>query len=122
MGGCRQGSVKGPKESLCHVPSGSAMRLFLAEPTGRFTGLDWEGDRETAHLFITNDASKDSDARACIKPLMMQNNGRLDTKANHAGPRQCCQQDLGIVSLQKRTCHGHCLILRRLAVRSMMET
>jgi hypothetical protein len=53
----------------------------LAINAAPFTGLDWEADRKTVHLFITNDLSEDSDAHACIKPLMTQNNGRLDTKA-----------------------------------------
>jgi hypothetical protein len=46
-----------------------------------FTGLDWEADRKTVHLFITNNVSEDSDAHAYIKPLMIRNNGRLDIKA-----------------------------------------
>jgi hypothetical protein len=53
----------------------------LAINTAPFTGLDWEADRKTVHLFITNNVSEDSDAHAHIKPLMTRNNGRLDIKA-----------------------------------------
>jgi hypothetical protein len=53
----------------------------LAISAAPFTGLDWEADRKTVHLFLTNNVLEDSDAHAYIKPLMMRNNGRLDMKA-----------------------------------------
>jgi hypothetical protein len=53
----------------------------LAISAAPFTGSDWESDRKTAHLFIANNVSEDSDARACVKPLMTQNDGRLDIRA-----------------------------------------
>jgi hypothetical protein len=53
----------------------------LAINAAPFTGLDWEADRKTVHLLITNNVSKDSDAHAHIKPLMTRNNSRLDMKA-----------------------------------------
>ena len=53
----------------------------LAVNAAPFSGLDWEADRKTVHLFISNNVSEDSDAHAYIKPLMIRNNGRLDVKA-----------------------------------------
>jgi hypothetical protein len=53
----------------------------LAINAAQFNGFDWEADRKTVHLFITNNVSEDSDAHAYIKPLMIRNNGRLDVKA-----------------------------------------
>jgi hypothetical protein len=53
----------------------------LAINAAPFTGLDWESDRKTVHLFIANNVSEDSDAHAYIKPLMIRNNGRLDIRA-----------------------------------------
>jgi hypothetical protein len=43
----------------------------LAISAAPFTGLDWETDRKTVHLFIANNVSEDSDAHAYTKPLMM---------------------------------------------------
>ena len=42
----------------------------LAISAAPFTGLDWEADRKTVHLFLTNNVSEDSDAHAYIKPLI----------------------------------------------------
>jgi hypothetical protein len=53
----------------------------LAISAAPFTGLDWEADRKTVHLFIANNVAEDSDAHAYIKPLLIRNNGRLDIKA-----------------------------------------
>jgi hypothetical protein len=53
----------------------------LAISAAPLTGLDWEADRKTVHLFITNNVSEDSDAHAYIKSLMIRNNGRLDIRA-----------------------------------------
>ena len=45
------------------------------------TGLDYEADRKTVHLFILNNVAEDSDAHAYIYPLVSKNDGRRDWKA-----------------------------------------
>ncbi len=42
------------------------------------TGLDWEADRMTVHLFILNNIGQDSDAYTYIQPLLRRNDGRRD--------------------------------------------
>jgi hypothetical protein len=50
----------------------------IATDAAPHTGLDFDADRKTVHLFLTNNISEDSDAHAYIHPLMSRNNGRLD--------------------------------------------
>jgi hypothetical protein len=50
----------------------------LAIGAAPLTGLDYDADRKTVHLFLLNNVSEDSDAHACIHPLVSCNNGRLD--------------------------------------------
>jgi hypothetical protein len=45
------------------------------------TGLDYDADRKTVHLFLSNNISEDSDAHAYIHPLVSRNDGRLDWQA-----------------------------------------
>jgi hypothetical protein len=53
----------------------------IATDAAPHTGLDYDADRKTVHLFLTNNISEDSDAHAYIHPLMSRNNGQSDWKA-----------------------------------------
>jgi hypothetical protein len=48
------------------------------------TGLDYEADRMTVHLFILNNVSEESDAYTYIQPLLRRNDGRRDVLALRA--------------------------------------
>jgi hypothetical protein len=65
------------------VPAGAVPPSWeeIATNAAPHTGLDYDADRKTVHLFLTNNISEDSDAHAYIHPLMSRNNGRLDWKA-----------------------------------------
>jgi len=53
----------------------------LAIDAAHLTGLDYEADWKTVHLFITNNVDEDSDAHAYIYPLVSKNDGRKDWRA-----------------------------------------
>jgi hypothetical protein len=53
----------------------------LAIGAAPHTGLDYDADRKTVHLFLLNNISEDSDAHAYIHPLVSRNDGRLDWQA-----------------------------------------
>jgi hypothetical protein len=53
----------------------------LAIGAAPLTGLAYDADRKTVHLFLLNNVSENSDAHACIHPLVSRNNGRLDWQA-----------------------------------------
>ena len=53
----------------------------LAIDAAPLAGLDYDADRKTAHLFLLNNISEDSDAHAYIHPLVSRNDGRLDWQA-----------------------------------------
>jgi hypothetical protein len=53
----------------------------LAINAAPHTGLDYESDRKTVHLFFLNNIAEDSDAYAYIQPLLLRNDGRRDIKA-----------------------------------------
>ena len=53
----------------------------LAIDSAPLSGLDYEADRKTVHLFILNNVAEDSDAHAYIYPLVSKNNGRRDWNA-----------------------------------------
>jgi hypothetical protein len=42
------------------------------------TGLDYQADRMTVHLFILNNIGEDSDAYTYIQPIIGRNDGRKD--------------------------------------------
>jgi hypothetical protein len=65
------------------VPAGGVPPSWeeIATDAAPHTGLDYDADRKTVHLFLTNNISEDSDAHAYIHPLMSRNNGRSDWKA-----------------------------------------
>jgi hypothetical protein len=65
------------------VPAGGVSPSWeeIATDAAPHTGLDYDADRKTVHLFLTNNISEDSDAHAYIHPLMSRNNGRSDWKA-----------------------------------------
>jgi hypothetical protein len=72
-----------PKES--HVIRNSNAPLLvgttweaLAVNAAPHTGLDYESDRKTVHLFLLNNISEDSDAHVYILPHIRRNNGRID--------------------------------------------
>jgi hypothetical protein len=47
----------------------------LAIGAAPLTGLDYDTDRKTVHLFLLNNISEDSDAHAYIHPLVSRNDG-----------------------------------------------
>jgi hypothetical protein len=53
----------------------------LAIVAAPLTGLDYDADRKTVHLFLLNNISEDSDAHAYIHPLISRNDGRSDWQA-----------------------------------------
>jgi hypothetical protein len=59
------------------VPAGGVAPSWeeLAIGAGPLTGLDYDADRKTAHLFLLNNISEDSDAHAYVHPLVARNNG-----------------------------------------------
>jgi hypothetical protein len=65
------------------VPAGGVAPPWeeLAIGAAPLTGLDHDADRKPVHLFLLNNVSEDSDAHACICPLVSRNNGRLDWQA-----------------------------------------
>ena len=65
------------------VPAGGAATPWeeLAIGAAPLSGLDYDADRKTVHLFLLNNISEDSDAHAYIYPLVARNNGRLDWQA-----------------------------------------
>jgi hypothetical protein len=65
------------------VPAGGIALPWeeLAIGAAPLTGLDYDADRKTVHLFLSNNISEDSDAHAYIHPLVARNNGRLDWQA-----------------------------------------
>jgi hypothetical protein len=65
------------------VPAGGVAPSWeeLAIGAAPLTGLDYDADRKTVHLFLLNNISEDSDAHAYIHPLVSRNNGRLDWQA-----------------------------------------
>jgi hypothetical protein len=65
------------------VPAGGVALSWeeLAIGAAPLTGLDYDADRKTVHLFLLNNISEDSDAHAYIHPLVSRNNGRLDWQA-----------------------------------------
>ena len=65
------------------VPAGAVPPSWeeMATDAAPHTCLDYDADRKTVHLFLTNNISEDSDAHAYIHPIMSRNNGRRDWKA-----------------------------------------
>ena len=59
------------------IPTWEEMAIDAAP----LSGLDYEADRKTVHLFILNNVNEDSDAHAYIYPLVGKNDGRKDWKA-----------------------------------------
>ena len=53
----------------------------LAINSAPHTGLDYNADRMTVHLFLLNNIGEESDAYTYIQPLLAQNNGRRDVIA-----------------------------------------
>jgi hypothetical protein len=53
----------------------------MAIDAAPLTGLDYEADRKTVHLFIMNNVDEDSDAHAYIYPIASKNDGRSDWRA-----------------------------------------
>ena len=53
----------------------------LAIDVAPLSGLDYQADRKTVHLFLLNNISEDSDAHAYIHPLVARNDGRRDWQA-----------------------------------------
>jgi hypothetical protein len=47
----------------------------LAIDAAPLSGLDYDADRKTVHLFLLNNISEDSDAHAYVHPLVARNNG-----------------------------------------------
>jgi hypothetical protein len=65
------------------VPAGGDAPSWeeLAIGAAPLSGLDYDADRKTVHLFLLNNISEDSDAHAYIHPLVARNDGRLDWQA-----------------------------------------
>jgi hypothetical protein len=65
------------------VPAGGVAPSWeeLATDAAPLSGLDYDADQKTVHLFLLNNVSEDSDAHACIHPLVARNDGRLDWQA-----------------------------------------
>jgi hypothetical protein len=59
------------------VPTWEEMAIEAAP----LTGLDYEADRKTVHLFILNNVDEDSDAHAYVYPFVRKNDGRRDWRA-----------------------------------------
>ena len=72
-----------PASTFPVVPVGGVAPSWeeLAIDAAPLTGLDYDADRKTVHLFLLNNISEDSDAHAYIHPLVSRNDGRLDWQA-----------------------------------------
>ena len=72
-----------PASTFPVVPAGGVAPAWeeLATGAAPLSGLDYDADRKTVHLFLSNDISEDSDAHAHIHPLVSRNDGRLDWQA-----------------------------------------
>jgi hypothetical protein len=72
-----------PASTFPVVPAGGVAQSWeeLSIGAAPLTGLDYDADRKTVHLFLLNNISEDSDAHAYIHPLVSRNNGRLDWQA-----------------------------------------
>jgi hypothetical protein len=72
-----------PASTFPVVPAGGVAPSWeeLATDAAPLSGLDYDVDRKTVHLFLLNNISEDSDAHVCIHPLVARNDGRLDWQA-----------------------------------------
>jgi hypothetical protein len=72
-----------PASTFPVIPAGGVAPPWeeLAIDAAPLSGLDYDADRKTVHLFLLNNISEDSDAHACIHPLVARNDGRLDWQA-----------------------------------------
>jgi hypothetical protein len=72
-----------PASTFPAVPAGGVAPSWeeLAIDAAPLSGLDYDADRKTVHLFLLNNISEDSDAHACIHPLVACDDGRLDWQA-----------------------------------------
>jgi hypothetical protein len=72
-----------PASTFPVVPAGGVAPAWeeLAIGAAPLSGLDYDADRKTVHLFLSNNISEDSDAHAYIHPLVSRNDGRLDWQA-----------------------------------------
>jgi hypothetical protein len=69
------------RENEAPQPVGHATWELKAIHAAPLTGLDYEADRMTVHLFILNNVSEESDAYTYIQPLLKRNDGRRDVIA-----------------------------------------
>jgi hypothetical protein len=72
-----------PASTFPVVPAGGDVPSWeeVAIGAAPLAGLDYDADRKTVHLFLSNNISEDSDAHAYIHPLVARNDGRLDWQA-----------------------------------------
>jgi hypothetical protein len=69
------------RENKAPQPDGHATWELKAIHVAPLTGLGYEADRMTVHLFIFNIVSEESDAYTYIQPLLRRNDGRRDVLA-----------------------------------------
>jgi hypothetical protein len=69
------------REDEAPQPNGHATWELKAIHAAPLTGLDYEADQMTVHLFILNNVSEESDACTYIQPLLRRNDGRRDVLA-----------------------------------------